>query len=176
MTPNTRRTVLLGLLAVSTALVAFGNKSEGEPSGRILAASPGPGQPARHRQEGSHPAGGKSSDESRATAMIKAIQPRAASPAMGSAFAVHDWAPPPRSLSVSPAPVAAPPLPFTFLGKMRDDGVWRVFLGREDKTYIVGQSDLIEGAYRVETVRPPVMIITYLPLREQQTLAIGDDP
>jgi hypothetical protein len=36
-----------------------------------------------------------------------------------------------------PPPPSAPPLPFTFIGKSLENGVWEVYLARGDRTYIV---------------------------------------
>jgi hypothetical protein len=67
----------------------------------------------------------------------------------------------------------APPLPFQVIGKQLEGERWTVFLARQDRTYAVSAGDEIEGSYRVDNVVPPVMTITYLPLKQQQTLAVG---
>jgi hypothetical protein len=59
------------------------------------------------------------------------------------------------------------------VGKQLEGGHWLVFLARHERTYVVRAGDDIEGTYRVDTVTPPVMTLTYLPLKQQQTLAIG---
>lgn len=70
-------------------------------------------------------------------------------------------------------PPQAPPMPFTFLGKRQDASQWQVFLGRGDYTFIVQEGSTIESTYRVDTVAPPTLTMTYLPLAQAQTLAIG---
>ena len=72
-----------------------------------------------------------------------------------------------------PPPPMAPPLPFVYLGKVAADGAWEVFLSRADKTYIVRANTVIDGAYKVVTIAPPVMTLTYLPLNQVQQLNIG---
>jgi hypothetical protein len=67
----------------------------------------------------------------------------------------------------------APPVPFTYIGKALADGTWEVFLARGDKTYSVRVQTVIDGAYRVERIAPPVMSLTYLPLNQQQQMNIG---
>ena len=67
----------------------------------------------------------------------------------------------------------APPLPFVYLGKAAAEGTWEVFLSRADKTYIVRANTVIDGAYRVVAIAPPVMTINYLPLNQVQQLNIG---
>ncbi|MCC2956584.1 hypothetical protein LK542_13270, partial [Massilia sp. IC2-477] len=71
-----------------------------------------------------------------------------------------------------PAPTA-PPLPFTFIGKSLQDGAWEIYLARGDRTYLVRENTVIDGTYRVDAVRPPVLTLTYLPLNQVQQLNIG---
>lgn len=90
-------------------------------------------------------------------------------------FNSHSWAPapPPPTAQLSAPPPMAPPLPFTYLGKKHEDEQWEVFLGRGDQTFIVRQQSLIEGTYRVDSIQPPTLTLTYLPMNQQQTLPIG---
>ncbi len=80
--------------------------------------------------------------------------------------------PPPASNAPPPAPMA-PPLPFIYVGKALADGVWEVFLARGDKTYSVRVRGVIDGTYRVDSIAPPLMNLTYLPLNQQQQMNIG---
>jgi hypothetical protein len=94
-------------------------------------------------------------------------------------FAHQDWTPPPPpppppQPAPPPPPPTAPPLPFTFIGKSVGDGAWEVYLARGDRTYIVREKgDVIDGTYRVESIMPPVLTLTYLPLNQIQQLNIG---
>ncbi|KGF79797.1 hypothetical protein IA69_22260 [Massilia sp. JS1662] len=94
-------------------------------------------------------------------------------------FAHHDWTPPPPpppppQPAPPPPPPTAPPLPFTFIGKSVGDGVWEVYLARGDRTYVVRDKGfVIDGTYRVESIAPPVLTLTYLPLNQVQQLNIG---
>jgi len=97
-----------------------------------------------------------------------------------SLFARHDWTPPPPPPSNQPAvaappplPPSAPPLPFTYLGKSLQEGVWQIYLARGERTYLVHDGDTIDGTYRVDAIRPPVLNLTYLPLEQSQQLNIG---
>jgi hypothetical protein len=114
---------------------------------------------------------------------IAALLPRGQAGQASDLFPPQDWrAPPsvpaaaaPRRAAPSAPPVpVAPPLPFTVLGKKLEDGRWEVFLATRERTYVVRESDTIERAYRVESIAPPALVLTYLPLGERQTLAIGD--
>lgn len=99
-------------------------------------------------------------------------------------FGTQGWNPPPPAPSAEesaaaaaaaapPPPPSAPPLPFTYLGKANEGGVWEVYLARTDKTYIVKQGTVIDVQYRVDTITPPNLTLTYLPLNQVQTLNIG---
>ena len=91
-------------------------------------------------------------------------------------FHSQNWNPPPKMVAVAappPPPPMAPPLPFVYLGKAAADGAWEVFLSRADKTYIVRANTVIDGAYKVVAIAPPVMTLTYLPLNQVQQLNIG---
>ena len=92
-------------------------------------------------------------------------------------FARQDWTPPPPPPSNEPPPPppppTAPPLPFTFIGKSLQDGTWEVYLARGDRTYLVRDQTTIDGTYRVDAIRPPVLTLTYLPLEQVQQINIG---
>lgn len=90
-------------------------------------------------------------------------------------FARQDWTPPPPPPAPAPPapPPTAPPLPFTFIGKSLQDGAWEIYLARGDRTYSVRADTVIDGTYRVDAIRPPVLTLTYLPLNQVQQLNIG---
>lgn len=94
------------------------------------------------------------------------------------AFAMRSWTPPPEPLPpeppppVPPAPVA-PPLPFTYIGKTLGEGRWEVYLAHGERTYILHDHDVLDGTYRVQSINPPLMVLTYLPLNQTQQLTIG---
>lgn len=91
------------------------------------------------------------------------------------AFGRQDWTPPPPPPEPAPPPPppSAPPLPFTYIGKSLQDGVWQVYLAKGQRTYLVHDKDVIDGAYRVDAIKPPVLTLTYLPLDKVQQLNIG---
>jgi hypothetical protein len=90
-------------------------------------------------------------------------------------FGRQDWTPPPPPPQPAPPPPppTAPPLPFTYIGKAVDEGGYEVYLARGDRTYLVRAKDVIEGAYRVDAIAPPILTLTYLPLGQVQQLNIG---
>ena len=88
-------------------------------------------------------------------------------------FTSHNWTPPPPRAKPLPAPVAsAPPVPFMYLGKLKDGGEWQVFLGQGDTTWIVKKHDLVDTLYQVVAIEPPSLTLLYLPLRQTQSLTI----
>ncbi|MFC0250875.1 hypothetical protein [Massilia consociata] len=96
----------------------------------------------------------------------------------GAVFGRQDWTPPPpppppQQEASPPPPPSAPPLPFTYIGKSLQDGTWEIYLARGDRTYLVRADTVIDGTYRVDAIRPPVLTLTYLPLNQVQQLNIG---
>jgi hypothetical protein len=78
-------------------------------------------------------------------------------------------APPPPALAPT-----APPLPFKYIGKLGDDGQYTVFLSAQNKNYAVKLGDTVIQTYRVDEIKPPVMILTYLPTNTKQNMQIGE--
>ncbi|HZV98506.1 MAG TPA: hypothetical protein VFF74_05910 [Methylophilaceae bacterium] len=74
----------------------------------------------------------------------------------------------------APKPMA-PPLPYSYMGRILDKGKVTVFLTRDEKPYVVQVGDVLDGQYRVDLIQPPVMELTYLPLAQKQRLNIGPD-
>ena len=97
----------------------------------------------------------------------------------GDPFQARSWAPAPDPEETSrprrpPPPPQAPPLPFAYLGKLVEDATTTVFLARQDRNYVVRAGDTIDGTYRVERIGDDALVVTYLPLKIQQTLPFGE--
>lgn len=71
------------------------------------------------------------------------------------------------------APVA-PPLPFTYTGKLIEDGAYTVFLAKQDKNLVVKMGEVLDQVWRVEDIKPPLMTFIYLPMNTKLTLQIGE--
>ncbi len=84
-----------------------------------------------------------------------------------------DRPPPPPPKPGPPPPPVAPPLPYVVIGKKLEDQAWEVYLTRGEQTFIAREKLVIEGQYRVDSIKPPTMTLTYLPLNQTQTLTIG---
>jgi hypothetical protein len=92
-------------------------------------------------------------------------------------FASQNWYPqqsPISSISAIEETPSAPPLPFTYIGKKLEQGVWEVFLNLGDKTLVASAGSTIENLYRVDEIIPPHLTMTYLPLGVSQSLSIGE--
>jgi len=91
-------------------------------------------------------------------------------------FAARSWytppppAPPP--IEAPPPAPTAPPLPFTFVGSFEQGGATVYFLVHGDRTYDVKVGDVVDNTYSVDGVRDGQMLLTYLPLKTSQTLAL----
>jgi hypothetical protein len=87
------------------------------------------------------------------------------------AFAAQSWAPPPRAAAPPPpAKPVAPALPFVYLGRMEDAGAPSVILRRGKDVLVARERADIDGQYRLESIGPQGLVITYLPLNEPQIL------
>jgi hypothetical protein len=72
-----------------------------------------------------------------------------------------------------PAPVA-PPMPFTYMGKLNSGPDTNVFLTQGDRNLIVHEGETIDSTYRVEHVSDKEITLLYLPLGERQKIVIGE--
>lgn len=195
----TRRQWVLGIcLGVATWLAAFGNKTsdgaviEAAPYNRKTSALPTPApvvppatvlSDARLEQAaraGMATARALSSREP----TILAILPRKDLAGIvrmnrtgAELFRGASWDPPPPPPSKPAAPLpppapVAPQFPYTYLGKKLEDSAWEVYLARGDQTFVVRPQTILEGNYRVESIKPPLVTLTYIPLNQMQTLII----
>lgn len=93
-------------------------------------------------------------------------------------FHAKSWyvPPPPPPPAPPPAPTA-PPLPFTFLGKMLEpQGKLTIILAGDNRVYLVSEGETIDNTYHVDGVEGGQLALTYLPLQKKQYLNIGDAP
>lgn len=102
--------------------------------------------------------------------------------AAASLFSAQSWyvappAPPPAPVvAEAPAAPAAPPLPFVFMGSYRPEGaVPTYFLTAGDRVYDVKIGDTLDNTYSVDGVKSGQLLLTYIPLKIQQSLAVGEE-
>jgi hypothetical protein len=72
-----------------------------------------------------------------------------------------------------PPPPQAPPLPFVYMGRLNEDQSTTVFLTAGDRNLVVKPGDVIDNTYKLEQVTESAVVLTYLPMNQRQTLAIG---
>lgn len=124
--------------------------------------------------------GGRKSPVMNATSrMSDRIVPDAAS---ASLFSPHTWfvappppPPPPAVAAAPPPPPTAPPLPFVFMGSYKTQGAATYFLTAGDRVYDVKIGDTVDNKYSVDGVKSGQLLLTYMPLKIQQSLAVGDE-
>lgn len=165
LTPRRRWLILGGALAVTLALVVWVGEAPEEPAARPPSAArsaPGEAQTAPAKAIPADPGSLKlgRADRGLAKGEIRDLFPR------------QTWfVPPPPAPAGPPQP---PPLPFTYLGRLIDDGQVTVYLeDDEDRNLAVRQGDVINGIYRVKRISPAAVTFVYLPMNKQQTLDIG---
>jgi len=91
-------------------------------------------------------------------------------------FAAKSWytpppPPPPSLVQVEKPKPVAPPLPFTFIGNIEDKGEMMVFLGMGADVLKVRVGETFARDYRLESVAAESATVTYLPLKETQTVS-----
>lgn len=86
-----------------------------------------------------------------------------------------DMPEPPASAQAQEAPPVpqTPALPFTYAGKLVNNGQLTVFMSKGALNYTVREGDVI-GKWQVKRIEPPQMIMTYRPLNTEVPMMIGD--
>jgi len=158
-----RWSLLLGLLAISMAS-AFWAPDESVESKQVVPVKKAAQEKGREKRTSID------ASELQLDTLSRTNSPEEAS----DIFPGKSWyVPPPLPKPAPPPPPTPPPIPFVYLGKMLQDGKPQVFLSKQERNLVVREGDVIEGTYRVESILPPVMTLTYLPLNMKQTFPIG---
>lgn len=97
----------------------------------------------------------------------------------GQVFASRSWAPPakPRPAAAAAAPVvsappAPPPMPYRVAGKVVHEGGAHIVLAKGDRVIWVREGETLEDGYRVDSIKPDRVTLTYLPLDVEQHIAV----
>jgi hypothetical protein len=61
------------------------------------------------------------------------------------------------------------------MGSYRADGTATYFLTAGDRVYDVKIGDTLDNTYSVDGVKSGQLLFTYMPLKIQQSLAVGDE-
>jgi hypothetical protein len=100
-------------------------------------------------------------------------------------FKGMSWTPPPPppppatpTVLPPPPPPSAPSLPFRFIGMLEQKSDRpTAFLAKGEALHVVRVGDVIDNMYRIESLSPAQVVLTYLPLDQRQTLSVvGGQP
>lgn len=78
-----------------------------------------------------------------------------------------------RQASAAAAAPEMPALPFIYAGKLKQDGHYAVFLLAAERSLAVHEGEVLEGVWRIRSIRPPRMTVRYLPLQQDAVMEIG---
>jgi hypothetical protein len=76
----------------------------------------------------------------------------------------------PKSVIMEPPQPVAPPLPFTYLGKMTEEGKITVYIAKSGRNYVLKGGEVIDGMYAVQSIDAQKIIFNYIPLKTEQVL------
>lgn len=174
-----RHLLMLAGLVGSGCLVAFGDKTPPNTIAEPVARAPSSASTVNTVPTARETAETGKADGQR---MVLALMPRSVlldrsgSSTDNALFGNQTWTPPPPVLPPvkppPPPPPMAPALPFTYIGKKLEGNHWEIYLAQGEETVIAREKDVIGGMYRVDAIKPPVLSLTYLPLKQVQTLTI----
>lgn len=186
MSPTRKRIAML-IVVVGSALI--GERVVTLVSGDSEVVEPATGKRATPRAKAGSGESGAADGRSAATVQLERLEARqrslvdrdagrAGNSTAGDLFEPVAWqsvaalaqaaaaAPPP------PQPVA-PPFPYAYLGGLLEDGVRTTFFTQGDRVLPVKAGDTVDAVYRVDQMTEKQMTLTYLPLNQSLTLALG---
>jgi len=178
--PKGRLRILLPVLAIAAGLAIFGDKTPAGAAKVTAVASRPVSSPA---VAPARPATVTTSTASTAAEPLESLRPReelvqaAPGGAFADLFASPRWSmppPPPAPVAQVAAPVVIAPPAYRVIGKKEEDGVWELYLGREDSSFVVREGDLLDGTWRVGKIEPPMARLTHLQSGAAHDLPIGD--
>lgn len=166
-----RWAVLIALLTAALSAAAWVREGDRPVRADIAEA---PARPARPASAAPAP-----KEQTADRVHLEKLRMRSAAERTDDAFAPRSWrkpAPKPsvaNFVAVAPPP-SAPPLPFTYMGKLLSDDARTVFLTQGDRNLIVHEGDVIDAIYRVDKLSDAGLTFIHLPTGIQQNLSIGE--
>lgn len=108
------------------------------------------------------------------TAQPLEIVSRSYGPVNQNMFSMQTWAPPvakskKQARPVAPPPVA-PPIPFSYLGKIEEDGKAEYFVMQQNKLFNLKIGQQVHGQWRLDSEDAQYLNWTFLPLKLPQIL------
>jgi hypothetical protein len=119
------------------------------------------------------------------TLNLDKLRNRNLTPGAGDPFAIRKKSKPPAPAAplvvVAPPPPppaapppSAPPLPFSYMGKLIDETGMAIFLVAGDRTLVVREGQTVESVYHLDSVSESRLLFTHLPTGIQQNISIGE--
>lgn len=106
---------------------------------------------------------------------LEKLERKSSKLAIQDVFKVHSWAPVvvlKKELPVPPPAPEAPPVPFSYVGKLEDSPTGtQVFLMANSKLYTVQLGHSIDQEWRLDSEDANTLTLTYLPLNLTQSLS-----
>jgi hypothetical protein len=93
--------------------------------------------------------------------------------ASGDPFRTMQWYVAPKPKAEPPPVPVAPPLPFTYFGKMAEGEQPYAFLQKGKAVQVAKVEDVLENKYRVESITSSAVTFIYLPLNQKQVAVLG---
>ena len=178
--PKLRAALLIGALALTLAAVRWADQLTDMPeasAGAVADSTPRPAADSKARVAPEQAPAldlGKLRRRPTTEPDSDAFGPRSFRPAppkapKGTAASAAAMTAPP------PPPPQAPPLPFSYVGRLVEESDTTVFLASGERNLIVKPGEVIDNTYKVEEVSERAVVLTYLPLSQRQTLPTGSD-
>ncbi len=167
-----RSTILVCILAAATAFVLLG-----DPPPQLTAAVV---EAVPHRPASAADSSTAAARERVAITPVRTLLDRAqlypaeAGGVRRDLFASHASPPLPVPASAPDAAPTMPTFPYQYAGRKREGARWEVFLTKEEFSFVVRPGDSLTPDYRVDSIEPPTMVVTYLPMKQTQAISIGD--
>lgn len=170
MSPTRKRIAML-IVVVGSALI--GERVVTLMSGDSEVVEPATGKRATPRAKAGSGESGAADGRSAATVQLERLEARqrslvdrdasrAGNSTAGDLFEPVAWQ------SVAPA------FPYAYLGGLLEDGVRTTFFTQGDRVLPVKAGDTVDAVYRVDQMTEKQMTLTYLPLNQSLTLALGN--
>jgi hypothetical protein len=153
-----RKAILFAALAGVVALVVF----DAGPDRTTKSSVSAPGAP--QRQDGGGVASAAKPRAAEKPVALTLPQRSALGEPAGDLFGSQSWQPPPPKVGAAPAKPVAPPVPYRFAGKLMQNGELQIFLSKGDAPIPIKQGEILDGAYRVESITEDRVTLVYVPL------------
>lgn len=169
-TGRTRRMALLAVAGAVTIALAYAFAPR---ENEVVVVDVNPAA-ARSRDPSGVARAGESTPALKRIARGEIALAAATDPFVGTSFVPPPPAPVAAPPPPPPPPPKAPPLPYTFVGLLEQGaGKPAAFLARGEALFVVSAGDIVESDYRIESLSPTEIVLTYLPLSERQRLSVS---